>query len=68
MSLQIDVDEFLCIGSATCVRLAEGVFVLNPEGVAVVVDPSATDEATVRRAERSCPTGAIVVREGRGAS
>lgn len=60
--LKVEVEADLCIGSGDCARLAPGVFELVDD-VAVVRDPESADEDTVRRAERSCPTGAITVRE-----
>lgn len=59
--LGVTVDESICIGSGSCVRLARGVFELDPRGVAVVADASAATEEQLRRAERSCPTGAIFI-------
>jgi ferredoxin len=59
------VDGATCIGAGNCARLARGAFRLTDEGVAEVVDQSAVDEARLRLAERSCPTGAIYV-EDRG--
>jgi ferredoxin len=61
--MKIEVDPDLCIGSANCVHLAKGVFELNDEEIAEVADPSAASEEEIRRAERSCPTSAIVVEE-----
>ena len=55
------VDPATCIGSGTCVRLARGAFALDDDGVAHVLDPDAVDPEQLRLAERSCPTGAIVV-------
>lgn len=60
--LKVEVDADLCIGSGDCARLAPGVFDLVDD-VAVVLDPEAVDEDTLRRAERSCPTGAIRIVE-----
>jgi ferredoxin len=57
------VDAATCIGAGNCTRLARGAFRLTDEGVAEVVDVSAADEARLRLAERSCPTGAIYVED-----
>lgn len=57
------IDGAACIGSGTCVRLAQGVFALDDDGVAHLVDSGAADEAQLRLAERSCPTGAIVIED-----
>jgi ferredoxin len=62
--MKIEVDPDLCIGSANCVHLAKGVFELNDEEIAEVADPNAAGAEDIRRAERSCPTSAIVVEEG----
>jgi ferredoxin len=61
VSPEVFVDRIVCIGSGSCVHLAPGVFELDAEGVAEVVDPSAADPAVLRRAARSCPTQAIEV-------
>ena len=61
--MRIEVDEDLCIGSANCIHLAKGVFELNDEEIAEVADPNAATEDDIRRAERSCPTSAIVVEQ-----
>ena len=62
-TIRIEIDREVCIGSGNCVRLARGVFELDDEETAVVKNPGAVDPDTVRRAERSCPTGAIMVVE-----
>jgi ferredoxin len=43
------------------VHLAKGVFVLNDDGLAEVVDETAAGEEELQLAVRSCPTGAILV-------
>jgi ferredoxin len=57
------VEAATCIGAGNCTRLARGAFRLTDEGVAEVVDASAVEEAKLRLAERSCPTGAIHVED-----
>lgn len=57
------IDRELCIGSATCVRLAPAVFQLDSSGLAVVVDPMGADRVTVERAANRCPAGAIFLDE-----
>jgi ferredoxin len=61
MSIEIDVDRDLCIGSATCVRLAPGVFALDEDEIATVKDPSAVAADTLRLAVDACPTSAITI-------
>ena len=58
-SVRIAIDRDACIGSANCAHLARGVFALDDDGLAVVIDPAAADLETVRSAEASCPSGAI---------
>jgi ferredoxin len=57
--MKVRIEQDLCIGSGTCVRLAPGVFELGPDELAFVVDPSAADDAALERAADSCPAGAI---------
>jgi ferredoxin len=57
------VEAATCIGSGNCARLARGAFRVTDEGVAEVLDVGTVDEARLRLAERSCPTGAIHVED-----
>jgi ferredoxin len=61
--MKIHVDPDLCIGSANCVHLAKGVFVLNDEDIAEVADPGAAGPDEIELARASCPTAAISVEE-----
>jgi ferredoxin len=63
MSIHVGVDRDLCIGSGTCVRLAPGVFALDEEEIAVVVDPHAADAGKLRLTAGACPTEAIRIGE-----
>ncbi len=60
---RVEVDQQMCIGSANCVEVAQGVFQLNDEDKAEVVDPEAQDIETLRKAEEQCPVAAILVQE-----
>jgi ferredoxin len=60
---RVEVDQQMCIGSANCVEVAKGVFQLNDEDKAEVVDPTAQDIETLRKAEEQCPVAAILVEE-----
>jgi ferredoxin len=66
MSIEIDVDRDLCIGSATCVRLAPGAFALDDEEIATVQDASAVGVDKLRLAADACPTSAIAIAGGQG--
>lgn len=60
MSLpSITIDPLVCIGAGECLRAAPGVFEINDDDVAVVVDLGKADVETLREAERFCPSGAI---------
>jgi ferredoxin len=61
MALDITVDRSLCMGSGNCSFWAPGVFDLDDEGIAVVLDPDAMPEEKVVLAAKGCPTQAIVV-------
>lgn len=50
-----------CIGAATCVAVSPGVFKLNEESKAQVIEGAADDEANILTAAQSCPTKAIVI-------
>ena len=61
--MRIDVDRELCMGSGNCIFWAPGVFELDDDGIAVVVDPSASPADKIALAVDGCPTKAIVVAE-----
>jgi len=60
---RVEVDQQMCIGSGNCVEVAKGVFQLNDEDKAEVVDPTVQDIETLRKAEEQCPVAAILVEE-----
>lgn len=65
MALEVRVQRARCIGSKTCISAAPGVFYLDPERVAVVVDAEAVPPEQVVKAVVNCPTGALsVFRDG----
>jgi ferredoxin len=64
MELEIDIDRDACMGSGNCVYAAPGVFELDDDSIARVVDPQASSEEAILTAARQCPTGAISVRRG----
>lgn len=63
---RIKINRDLCIGAATCLAVAPGVFELDDEGKAYIVDSSAVDPETVKLAAESCPTKAIFVYDENG--
>lgn len=63
---KIVVDRDMCIGAAPCVTVAPGVFQLDPEGKAVVMDAAGADAETILLAAQSCPVQAIAVFDENG--
>ena len=64
MDLDVGIDRDLCMGSGNCTYEAPGVFDLDGDSVAFVVDPAAAPEEQIVAAARNCPTHAITVRRG----
>jgi ferredoxin len=60
------VDRDLCIGAAPCVTIAPGVFQLDEENKAYIVDQNAADGDTILLAAQSCPVQAIIVYDEEG--
>ena len=58
---RVEVDRDLCIGAAPCVTVAPGVFQLDEENKAYVVDQKGADDETILLAAQSCPVQAIKV-------
>lgn len=56
---RIEIDRALCIGAASCLAVAPGVYELDEENIAFVKDMSAADAATLLASAQSCPTLAI---------
>ena len=61
MALDIAIDRAACMGSGTCAYYAPGVFDLDDEGIAVVVDANAQTEDKIVLAAQGCPTHAITL-------
>ncbi len=61
MALTIEINRDLCMGSGNCSFWAPGVFDLDDEGVAIVVDPTGEPEDKVVLAGQGCPTQAIAI-------
>lgn len=56
---KIYVDRNVCIGAAPCVVVAPGVFALDKENKAYVIDEHGADDETILLAAKSCPVQAI---------
>jgi ferredoxin len=61
MGLEISIDRDRCMGSGNCSFWAPGVFDLDDDGIAIVVDPTACGEDKILLAAQGCPTQAITV-------
>jgi ferredoxin len=64
VALDIRIDRDTCMGSGNCQFWAPGVFDLDDDGVAIVVDPEAQSEDKIVLAAQGCPTQAIKVFRG----
>ena len=61
MALEIEINREQCMGSGNCSFWAPGVFDLDDEGIAVVLDPTAQPEDKIVPAGQGCPTQAITI-------
>jgi ferredoxin len=66
VALSIAVNREVCMGSGNCAFWAPGVFDLDEDGIAIVVDPAAQPDDKVIMAAEGCPTQAITVTEADG--
>jgi ferredoxin len=64
VALDIRIDRDVCMGSGNCAFWAPGVFDLDDDGIAVVLDPTAADDEKIIIAAQGCPTQAISVYRG----
>ncbi len=63
---KIVVDRDLCIGAGPCVTVAPGVFQLDDENKAYIVDPKGADDDTIMLAAQACPVQAILLYDENG--
>lgn len=63
---KIAIDRDLCIGAASCVAIAPGVFGLDKENKAYIVDLNGADNEMIITAAASCPTKAITLYDKKG--
>jgi ferredoxin len=64
MALEVEIDRDVCMGSGNCLYWAPGVFDLDDDTIAYVVDVAAAGEDAIVSAATKCPTHAITVRRG----
>ena len=63
---KVQVIRNKCIGAASCVAVAPGVFALDEENKAVVINDKGADSETILLAAQSCPTRAIILFDEEG--
>jgi ferredoxin len=63
---RVVVDRDACIGAAPCVTVAPGVFQLDEDNKAYIVDQNGADAETILLAAQSCPVQAISVFDEQG--
>jgi ferredoxin len=61
MALRVLVDRLKCISAGSCVDVAPGVFQLDEEYVAVIINPRGAEIGTIIAAAEACPVEAIRV-------
>jgi ferredoxin len=64
--IAIEVDRTLCFGFGDCVDTAPGVFALDEEDKAIVLDPDADQIDFILEAAQNCPVDAIIVTDEHG--
>lgn len=64
--MRIEVKRDACIGAASCLAVAPGVFELDSEMKAIVKDSAGADTQTILEAARACPTLAIFLYDDDG--
>ena len=65
-ALRIEIDRRCCTAMGDCMRAAPGVFEIDEQGSASVVDAAAADRAKILLAAENCPTQAIRLYELQG--
>lgn len=58
---KIVVDRDLCISAAACLTVSPETYELDGENKAVVIDPNAADDETLKMSAEACPTKAILL-------
>jgi len=64
VALDIRIDRELCMGSGNCSFWAPGVFDLDDDGIAIVLEPAGAPDDKIVLAAQGCPTQAIAVFDG----
>ena len=64
MALDIRIDRETCMGSGNCSFWAPGVFDLDDDGIAIVIDATGAPDDKIVLAAQGCPTQAIAIFDG----
>jgi ferredoxin len=64
VALEIKIDREACMGSGNCSFWAPGVFDLDDDGIAIVLDATAAPDEKIVLAGQGCPTQAIAIFDG----
>jgi ferredoxin len=64
VALDIKIDREACMGSGNCSFWAHGVFDLDDDGIAIVIDASGAPDDKIVLAAQGCPTQAIAIFDG----
>lgn len=59
--MEIHINRDVCMGSGNCSFWAPGVFDLDDDGIAIVINPTGEPEEKIMLAVQGCPTQAISV-------
>lgn len=64
--MKVKLDRDLCTGVGNCVVIAPGVFKLDDQNKAVILDPNSADKKTLLDAATNCPMEAITIIDDNG--
>ena len=64
--MRISIDRSACVGAADCMKNAPGVFQLDHEQIATVVNSSSSSDENIIEAARMCPSQAIRLWDDQG--
>lgn len=64
--VKIYVDRELCIGAGSCVAVTPGVFALDEENKAYIIDKDGASNEEIILSAKSCPTKAIFLYDEKG--
>jgi ferredoxin len=63
MAKKLVIDQEICTSCGVCVDLCPGVFQLNEDELAVVIDPTGASEEEIQEAIDQCPVVCIAWEE-----